>query len=67
MYSPIGFAASNSSAKKTAICNHPLGVISEFLRTQKRKDQVDQQAGGQEEQKNVFKHRRARLSDDWQP
>src|SRR5664280_2506008 len=27
MYSPIGFAASNSSAKKTAICNQPFAVI----------------------------------------
>src|ERR1039458_1383071 len=36
---------------------------SEFLRAQKRKDQVDQQAGGQEEEKDVFKHCRPRLSD----
>src|SRR4030081_2150628 len=41
-YSPSGLATAKMVALKKRICNHPLMVMSEFLRAEERVDEVDQ-------------------------
>src|SRR4029077_7186340 len=40
MRTPMGFVTASMSTRKTSICNHPLTVMSELLRTQQCVDQV---------------------------
>ena len=41
MKTPIGLVTRKTSTRKNAICNHPLIVMSELLRTQERVHEID--------------------------
>src|ERR1035438_7148948 len=41
MKTPSGLVTARTRRKKTAICSHPLAVISEFLRSQECVHQID--------------------------
>src|SRR4030095_671814 len=43
MNTPSGLVTAKTSRKKKRICNHPLVVISEFLRAQERVHEIDEQ------------------------
>src|SRR5882724_610700 len=54
MKTPMGFATSTMMAKNRRICSQPLGVMSEFLRTQQRVDQVEHQEQADQKDGHVF-------------
>src|SRR5258708_737100 len=41
MKTPSGLVTAKINARNTRICSHPFKVISEFLRTQQRVEQID--------------------------
>src|SRR5262249_19641561 len=55
MNSPAGLATASTAAKNKKICNQPFIVMSEFLRTQERVQQIDHQQKADEQNENVFK------------
>src|SRR5580698_522759 len=53
MNTPSGLVTAKISARNTRICSQPLRVISEFLRTQKRVNQIygDQRADNEHDER----------------
>src|SRR5258708_7602807 len=54
MYTPSGLVIARITARNTAICIHPLVVISEVLRFQQRIQQVDHQSGTYDQHDDRF-------------
>src|ERR1035437_9629607 len=54
MNTPSGLVIARSTARNTTICIQPLVVISEFLRSQQRIQQVDHQTGAYNEHDDRF-------------
>src|SRR5712692_955811 len=54
MYAPSGRVSASTTTKKTAICVHPMAVISEPLRPEQRVPEVDGQEHGEREPDAVF-------------
>src|SRR5580658_145857 len=54
MNTPSGLVIARITARNTRICNQPLVVISEFLRSQQGIQQVDHQTGAHDEHDDRF-------------